>query len=95
LTGTLTIKIPGAVYHDALDPLATQIPDESGWPKPTRKRVGRWGSSWTYELTREQTEEMETYLRERAQSLMYAADPDPVYRTTLKTCERIRAVLDA
>ena len=86
---TVTVAVPGVVYYDALDPLATDVPREEGWPEPSARRRGR-GRQFVYELSPEQAESMADYLDDRAVGLMMGADPDPAYPKARKVAAAIR-----
>lgn len=38
------LRVPGAIYRECLDPAATAVPRESGWPEADLVRVGH---GWT------------------------------------------------
>lgn len=34
------VRMPGRVYDECFDPLATDVPDEEGWPSPEQFKIG-------------------------------------------------------
>jgi hypothetical protein len=87
--GGFSLVVPGSIYRDALDPRATDVPDEAGWPQAVFRRRGS-GTQYVYaRLSREQVEEIIEHVRDRADGLAYGADPDPVYRRSQEWCEQV------
>lgn len=93
------IVICGKAYLAALDPGATSVPDESGWPRPTFQRRGR-GTQAVYELTDSQALDMADHLDTLAECFLTgsSAADDPDSRAEGRACERmahrIRTALD-
>lgn len=88
----IDIRVPGVVYFEALDPLATGVPEELELPDP--RRVSR-GKGWTFYydgLTLWQAEEVASHLIDHAYTLM--GDVYPEERAALRACveagQRIR-----
>jgi hypothetical protein len=48
MTRVVTVRLPGRVWGDALDPNATSMQAELGLPEPTCRRFGR-GEQYVYE----------------------------------------------
>lgn len=72
---TMTVRVSGKAYYAALDPKATNVPVEEGWPEPRKVRPGR-GIQVVYELTPGQTLAMALHLRDVADSLSYGTDSE-------------------
>lgn len=94
----LTVTVSGKTYHGALDPHATDVPREEGWPAPTARRRGR-GEQFVYELTREQADSMAEHLETLGENFTRYTDSEDVEvraegRACLKDAKRIRAQLD-
>jgi hypothetical protein len=66
---TVTVNIPGRAYLACLDPLATGVPEEEGWPEPRIIKRGRLEFSARYELTRYQAYQMMTHMRDFGETL--------------------------
>lgn len=71
----IKVRVPGKAYYAALDPRCTNVPKESGWPKPTRHRVGR-GEQFRYTLTEEQAEHMRDHLETLAECFRSVSQKD-------------------
>lgn len=69
----MKIQVSGKTYFGVLDPRATDVPKEEGWPTPTFARRGR-GTTATYDLTREQAEVMADHLRDMAECRLTGSD---------------------
>jgi hypothetical protein len=98
---TFTIRIPGSVWDDFLDPLTTGMASEIGFTTPRFVKRGKGYQAIFEGVTREQALEVAEYFTDRANTLLgqgtwgMSDDPDimrerGVYRAALKAAERIR-----
>jgi (2Fe-2S) ferredoxin len=95
----LTVRIPGAVWYDALDPAASGMAREMGLPKPRSRKQGK-GTSYFYDdVTTEQAQEIAEHLRDRGELMLANSEPwyetreRTTYRAMIRTAERILAQL--
>lgn len=91
------VKVSGKTYWAALDPAATGVPGECGWPAARVRRVGR-GQQWQYVLSREAAEQMREHLFTVGVSFVDGADPEDAEtcvegRACLRDAQRIAALL--
>jgi hypothetical protein len=91
------VRVSGAAYVAALDPHATDVPREAGWPEPTRRRQGR-GSTFVYSLTREAAADMADHLATLGECFTFegSVDDPETYRegrACLAAAARIRSTL--
>lgn len=96
-----TIKIPGSVWYDTLDPNVSGMEKEIGLPAPQSRKVGK-GEQFIYEnVTAEQAEDVAEYLGDRGEMLLgqgyrgMSEDPEEmrsrnIYRAAIKTAAKIR-----
>lgn len=93
----LVVEVSGAAYSAVLDPRATDVPREEGWPVPTSHRRGR-GRTLRYHLTRPQAESMAEHLVEVGSNFATFGD-DPETRAEGRAClaaaARVRATIGA
>jgi hypothetical protein len=95
---SVTITVPGSVWADALDPLASAMQRDLGLPEPmSRKR----GLGWQYVYERvpwDVAEDLADYLIDRA-AVLIRQDPDPreraIHSRALKVGDHIRALVAA
>ena len=85
----IEMHVPGLVYDECFDPMATEAPREYGWPKPTVYKVGR-GWQFRYEITREQREEMLDVAESFGEAQSYGVDDPSVGRMVLRWVEKER-----
>jgi hypothetical protein len=94
--GTIDIHVPGAVYYEALDPLATQVPAELRLPDPRIVKHGRGARYFYAGLSRWQAEEVASHLIDLGTTLLGSVDSNS--RLTLRACiaagQRIRKQLE-
>lgn len=90
MTG-LTIRLPGVVYDDYLDPMATGMQAELGLGEPTIRKAG-YGYRVTYEgVSPEVALELARYLDDRAWVARGNGEMDNhVHRVAMKSAEAIR-----
>jgi hypothetical protein len=90
----MIVTVSGKTYYGALDPGATAVPGEEGWPTPSFRRVGK-GLQATYDVTPEQAREMASHLQTMSEGFAYGDDADTRAegRAFRKDAERIRATL--
>jgi hypothetical protein len=89
----MIIAVSGKAYYAGLDPAATGVPREEGWPEPNWFRHGK-GWQLRYSLTREQAVEMADHLQVLGEGLMYGDVETRVEaRACLAAAARIRAQL--
>jgi len=88
----MIIAVSRTAYYAGLDPHATGVPGELGWPEPTPHPRGR-GAEYRYTLPPEQADEMADHLATLGASLMYSSEPDDRAegRACLTAAIRIRA----
>lgn len=94
---TMAVTVSGKTFWGCLDPRATDVPREAGWPKPMPRRAGR-GTRWTFDMTREQAEELLEHLETVGVSFTQGSDdPDSRAegRAILRDAQRIRSLLTA
>lgn len=94
-----TIRIPGRVYDDYLDPMVSGMAAELELAKPLFVKRGK-GTSALYAMTAEQALEVAGYLHDRGVTLLGQGISDPydpfekadrdTHRAAIKTAERIR-----
>lgn len=70
----MIITMPGKVYNACFDPLATDVPRESGWPEAKPSRVG-YGYQYTYNVTPEQLADMLDHAYTWGSGLAFGTDP--------------------
>lgn len=63
----VTLSVPGAIYSECFDPLATDVPGESGWPEPRRVKAG-FGYRYTYEVSRAVAQDMLDHAKDLGES---------------------------
>lgn len=96
---TVTIKVPGRVWWDALDPLASQMQAELELGEPRRVRRGR-GETMIYEgVSVQQARDLAEYVGGRGSMLLgqrptYVDDPDEkrerdTYRAAVRLADTI------
>lgn len=90
------VVVPGSVWHDALDPLATEMQADLGLPEPERRKIGR-GSSFLYRgIEGDTAEELADYLIDRGATLSRNTDEaseKSLYRRLIETGDRIRGTV--
>lgn len=88
----LTIRVPGAVWYDALDPMATDMQADLGLPEPRWVKRG-YGSQAVYDdVPAAAARELAEYLGSRAFMLLgQDEDNAHVHRAALKCAGRIRS----
>ena len=70
-------RVPGAVWDDALDPAATGVPREEGWPEPIRHVRRGYGYQAIYQdIPRRIAIAIASYVLDRAEGLTFGVDPD-------------------
>lgn len=96
---TITIKIPGSVWDDFLDPGATTMEAELELPASTNRSVGK-GYQVTYpDVPLDVAAEVADYLRSRGELLLSNSDPEfdgrerGVYRRAIKAADQIDAAI--
>lgn len=89
----MLIRIPGSVWHDYLDPLATAMHDELGLSdyRPEIRNVGK-GTQHIYDVPAQLAGELADYLDDRAEVLIANEEPEyrAVHRRALRLAEQIR-----
>ena len=89
----VNFTVAGKAWHNAMDPNATQMPDERGWPAHTRiRRVGR-GLQFVYEdVPREVAEDIAWWLWEIGDGWLTGTDPETAAdgRSLVRAAESIR-----
>jgi hypothetical protein len=95
---SVTFTVPGSVWLDALDPLATEMQADLGLPEPTSRKVGH-GRQYTYDrVPWDVAEELADYLIDRA-AMLIRQDPDPreraIHSRAIKVGDHIRAIVAA
>jgi hypothetical protein len=85
----IELRVPGAVFHECFDPMATAVPREEGWPEPERRRVGK-GSQFRYRVSREQAEAMLEHARDLGEMWSYGVDDPGIGRRIARWAERER-----
>lgn len=88
-----TITVSGVAYEAALNPLASGVPREEGWPKPEPRRVGR-GLQYRYPFTPELAEQIASHMESVGEGFMYG-DPETRAegRALLRDAARVRRLL--
>jgi hypothetical protein len=95
---SVTITVPGAVWLDALDPLASDMQGDLGLPEPTTRKKG-YGRQYVYErVPWDVALELADYLIDRA-SMLLRQEPESqeraVHYAAIKAGDRMRAVVAA
>lgn len=80
--GQVMVAVSGKAYFACLDPGASSVPTECGFPAPTWRKVGK-GSQAVYVLTREQALDMAHHLWTVGDSFAYG---DPETRAEGRAC---------
>lgn len=75
----IEIRVPGFIYHECLDPQATDVPREMGWPEASMHRVGR-GRQFRYMVTPAQAAEIISHISEMGEAWSYGVDDPSVGR---------------
>ena len=91
----LTIKLPGSVWDDYLDPQTTNMEAELGLAPPRISKVG-FGHRMTYEgVSPEIALELAEYLEDRAGVLIGQDDPanNHIHRAAIRSAQAIRTRL--
>lgn len=91
------ITVPGSVWYDALDPLATAMQADLGLDHPTWRRIGRGSQARYHGVPVNVARELAKYLDDRAETML-AQDTDPdehgvlyaMRRTATKILEDVR-----
>jgi hypothetical protein len=91
---TTTIRVSGKTFYGGLDSLATDVPKECGWPEPVAQKWGK-GQRFSYELTREQIEQMIEHLESLAEGFSYSDSPEALSegRAFARDAARLRDAL--
>lgn len=71
----MKLTIPGTIYDDCLDPLATSVPKEAGWPTPKLRRKGL-GKQAIYETDEITARCIIQHIANRADDMAYGVDPE-------------------
>lgn len=91
----LTVKVPGVVWADFLDPRATEMQAELELPEPGRITRGRGWTAVYADVPVAVARELAEYLRDRGELLLSNSDPAydgrerGWYRSALKVAETI------
>lgn len=90
----MELRIPGRVWYDALDPMATGMEADLELPQPHVQPKGR-GVTFVYrDVTNTQANDLADYLEERAQVQSSYAGLDPnereLYRVMGSTARKMR-----
>lgn len=74
--GTMLFDVPGIVFYECLDPQATNVPAEEGWPRPASIRRRGHGATFTFCVTAAQRTAMLEWIVEFAESQISGTDPE-------------------
>lgn len=67
----MIVTVSGATYEGCCNPLATGVPEESGWPEPTRRKMGK-GSQLRYDVSAE----LARLMLDHFETMSYLNSPD-------------------
>ena len=92
----MRIEVNGKAFFDVLDPLASNVPTEEGWPSPTSRKVGH-GRTFTYDVTPEVAELIASHMQVVGEGWAYSDDPDALAssRNLLRQAKRVRDQVSA
>lgn len=92
---TITIRMPGTVWEDFLDPLASSMQAELELPAMRRVKRGRGWTAVYEDVSEDVARETMRYLQERGDTLLGNSDPEfdsrerGVYRKAIAVAEKI------
>ncbi|HSX21147.1 MAG TPA: hypothetical protein VLE97_00040 [Gaiellaceae bacterium] len=71
----VTLRVPGSIFDDCLDPRATDVPKDHDWPTPRFVRRG-YGVQAVYVVERETALEIVDWILDRSETLSFGVDLD-------------------
>ena len=92
-----TITVPGKVWDDYLDPMATPIAEQIGLPDYTQRRKGRGWQVIYPKVCPEAARNLAGYLEDRADAMLWGSDDEDraTHRRAVAIAAQIRANLDS
>lgn len=89
------VTLPGRVWEDYLDPLASGMQADIGLPAPTWRKVGKGTQAIYSDVTCAQALELVEYLRDRAEMLLTNEEPEyrGVHRSAIEASKKILALV--
>lgn len=90
----MKLRVPGFVFAECLDPYATGVPKERGWPDAVAERRG-YGCQYVYDVETETAHEIVKHVHEWASGLTFGVDPDmaATTRRMVRWAEKIAPTL--